>query len=539
MMGADESATLVAMRELRHDIFEPLIARHSGRVVKRMGDGWLVEFAAARDAVNCAISVQEQLETLETIKMRIGVHIGDVVLDEEGDIHGDGVNIAARLEAVADPKGIAISDQVYQSLDGTIAPVFTNSGQHELKNIRRPVLVWAWPTAANVRTLEAPVDENKVPIILLEQLNLGGDTEKAEDVAMELQSGLLDALSSRSGVRVTTQSQQGKSPAYILKGRCSVSGTRCRLHLSITDVASGETCWSTKIDDDSKDLFGFVDDTISKISAAIRISINASAGLAYLSEPDETLSVQQLLSKAAVYMHHFDAKNAKLSCETMSAAIELAPDDPMVLAMQAYAMMQTVPLAIERAQDIDVDAAMSFADRSVYQGSNVDFVFHNRARMRLWLRADHAGCRNDAERALSINPGYHLAAEDLGLQKIFGGQISQGVAEFEAIMKQMPEQPITPYRLSILGIGYALMGDMTSAQKYALDGYERKPLVKLHALSYAAAASCSPEIVGSSEFQNMMVQHDLSTDDASRFPFATEEDRNKLAAFLHRASLRG
>ena len=156
--------------------------------------------------------------------------------------------------------------------------------------------------------------------------------------------------------------------------------------------------------------------------------------------------------------------------------------------------------------------------------------------MRFWLRGDHEGCRNDAERALSINPGYHLAAEDLGLQKVFGGQIEQGVSEIEAILEQMPEQPITPYRLSILGIAYALLGDMTKARNYALDGYERKPLVRLHALAYAAASSDNEEIVGSPDFRTMMKQHSLSPQDASRFPFAKEADGQMLVALLHRAS---
>ena len=129
MMGADETATLAALNHLRHDIFEPLVADHQGTVVKRMGDGWLIEFDSALDAVNCAIAVQQSLTSHETIKMRIGIHIGDIIHDEEGDIHGDGVNIAARLEAVATPCRVSISDQVYQSLDGTIAPLFADGGE--------------------------------------------------------------------------------------------------------------------------------------------------------------------------------------------------------------------------------------------------------------------------------------------------------------------------------------------------------------------------------------------------------------------------
>ena len=114
MMGADEEAALNALSDLRHNIFEPAVASHQGRVIKRMGDGWLVEFSSALNAVRCAISVQESLLDHPSTKLRIGVHVGDVVHDDEGDIYGDGVNIAARLEGAAKPCGIAISDQVFR-----------------------------------------------------------------------------------------------------------------------------------------------------------------------------------------------------------------------------------------------------------------------------------------------------------------------------------------------------------------------------------------------------------------------------------------
>jgi len=537
MMGADETATLAALNHLRHDIFEPLVADHQGTVVKRMGDGWLIEFDSALDAVNCAIAVQQSLTSHETIKMRIGIHIGDIIHDEEGDIHGDGVNIAARLEAVATPCRVSISDQVYQSLDGTIAPLFADGGEPELKNIARRIRVWNWPSTADTTDGAQPPVSNKVPVILLENFSQGGDADSANDVAMELQSGLLDALSNRSGVRVATELEKGVVPSYILKGRCRVSGTRCRLHASITVNASGETCWTTKIDGDISDIFDFVDSVVGQISAAIRVEINASAGSDFVSRPDSSLNVQQLLSKAAFYMHHFDEKNAWLSRDTMATAVALAGEDPMVLAMHAYSLMQTVPLAIERVEDIDVDAAMSFADRSVYFGPNVDFAFHNRARMRLWLGNDHDGCRKDAARALSINPGYHLAHEDLALADIFDGNMARGLVDLEAVMRQVPEQPITPYRLSILGIGHALLGNRETALGYALDGYERKPLVRLHALAYAAAASDNTEITSSASFRTMVDQHGLTSGDASRLPFARAEDKTQLESMLRRAGL--
>lgn len=227
MMGADETATLAAFNELRHGIFEPLVARHQGEVVKRTGDGWLVEFSSALDAVECAISVQESLLNHEAIKLRIGVHIGDVVHDDEGDIHGDGVNIASRLEGVAKVGGVAISDQVYSSLDGTKSPAFGDGGKHDLKNIARSVRVWNWPNTADKFNAAPEATVDTIPIVLLETLSLGSDVDAAADLALDIQSGLQNALSNRSGIRVATLAEGGNSPTYLLQGRCRVTGVAC------------------------------------------------------------------------------------------------------------------------------------------------------------------------------------------------------------------------------------------------------------------------------------------------------------------------
>jgi len=141
IVGDDEVGALAALRSFRAEVFGPTVAGHHGKIVKSMGDGWLVEFGSAVEAVNCAIQIQDRVSGHELLALRIGVHIGDVVHEEE-DIFGDGVNVAARLEAWADPGGIAISDPAYSSLDGTLTPSFDDAGRQELKNIARPLRIW-------------------------------------------------------------------------------------------------------------------------------------------------------------------------------------------------------------------------------------------------------------------------------------------------------------------------------------------------------------------------------------------------------------
>lgn len=536
-MGADETATLDAFRNLRHSLFEPLVRSHQGIVVKHMGDGWLVEFSSALDAVRCAIAVQEHMAHHDTIKLRIGVHVGDIIHDDEGDIHGDGVNIACRLEGIASSGGIAISDQTFSLLDGTMTPDFAGGGERDLKNISRPVRVWDWSKTPNETELLPDNNADTTPTILLEEFTLGGDVDEAADLALDIKSGLQNALANRSGIRVATVSDGNISPSYRLSGRCRVAGGRCRIHLSITVAADGETCWSDKIDGEIDDMFAFVDDVVWRASAAIRVQVNAFAGAAYATTSNDSLTVQQLLSKAAYLMHQFDAANMKLAQETTETAVARAPENPMALSMYSYALMHSVPLAMNRVADIDSEKVLAIADKAVHHGPKVDYAFHNRARIRLWLRRDHYGCVQDARRALAINPGFHFATEDLALADIFGANVSTGVESLETIVTQFPTHPTTPYRRSILAVGYTILGDTPSALTHALDAYERRPAVRLHALAYAAAASGDISRTGSAEFRKMVDHHNLNVADAKRFPFEQEKETETLAAIFRQAGL--
>ncbi len=142
-MGEDEARTLEALRRVRREIFNPAIHEHNGFLDKSMGDGWIVSFSSARDALQSAIQIQERLIDNQVVALRIGIHIGDVVYEDE-DIYGDGINIAARLEALAEPGQVLISDSAYYSLDARQASIFDSGTATVLKNIKREVTVFRW-----------------------------------------------------------------------------------------------------------------------------------------------------------------------------------------------------------------------------------------------------------------------------------------------------------------------------------------------------------------------------------------------------------
>ncbi|MEM7429145.1 MAG: adenylate/guanylate cyclase domain-containing protein [Pseudomonadota bacterium] len=545
MMGADEQAALANFSDVRHSVFEPTVSHFRGDIVKRTGDGWLVEFVSVLDAVSCAIEVQRKLESHEAIELRIGIHLGDVIHDDDGDILGDGVNIAARLESIAAPRGVAISDQVYNALDGAGKAAFQGGKERDLKNISRPIRVWTWPSAI-VQPIVQPIVQSMAanapkaasfPTILMEPLGTGGDEKLAVDVALEIQSGLEHAISKRSGVKISMSPNSNTLPTYRLHGRCHALGNRCRVHLSVTAHGTGETLWSAKFDGDLDDLFSFVDDVIWQVSAAIRVQLNALAGAEYCNLPDEELTGQQLLSKAAFHMHLVDPKSMAIAEASTTTAVAREPDNPMALAMQSYALMQSVPMAMNWAENIDADKVLSIADKAVESGPKVDYAHHNRARIRLWLQRDHQGCRLDAERALLVNPDFHFAREDLALADIFGGNTALGVESLLGIVQDFPDHPTTPYRLSILSIGYTVQGDMKPALTHALDAYERKSTIRLHPLAYAAAASGNAAIVKSTKFRKMIERYELRVLDADRFPFADEAASIRLRTALRGAGL--
>jgi adenylate cyclase len=202
LMGTDEAGTLSRLNTLRRELIDPAIAAHSGRIVKLMGDGALMEFASAVDAVACAIEIQGQVRQrdagspeLEPIRLRIGINVGDIVIEGE-DILGDGVNIAARIEGVAEPGGISISEDAWRQVQGKVAANFVDAGEQSLKNIARPVRVYRVElgkqsaTAPGAMTLPLP---DKPSIAVLPFQNMSGDPEQeyfADGMVEDIITGL-------------------------------------------------------------------------------------------------------------------------------------------------------------------------------------------------------------------------------------------------------------------------------------------------------------------------------------------------------------
>ena len=293
LAGSDEERTLARLWTLWSDLIAPTIAVHNGRVVKRTGDGSIIEFRSVVDAVRCAIEVQNGmiernagLPPERRIEFRVGIHLGDVVEESDGDLMGDGVNIAARLEGIADPGGICLSEDAYRQVRDRVTNGFVDLGEKELKNIARPLRAYAVKTGSaglaatpHASALERP-SPPRLSIVVLPFANLGGDPEQeyfVDGVAESLTTDLSRIADSFVIARNTAFTYKGKpldakqigrelNVRYVLEGSVQRAANRMRVNVQLIDAETGAHLWAERFDTPVADLFEMQDEIVARLA---------------------------------------------------------------------------------------------------------------------------------------------------------------------------------------------------------------------------------------------------------------------------------
>ncbi len=303
LAGTDEDRTLARLRALRSDLIDPTIAVHKGRVVKRTGDGSIVEFRSVVDAVRCAIEVQNAmiernagLAEDRRIVFRIGVHLGDVVEESDGDLMGDGVNIAARLEGIAEPGAICLSEDAYRQVKGRLDLAVSDLGQTQLKNIANSIRVYSLEVgkSAQARPALAAASEKSAPprlsILVLPFANIGGDPSHEHFVDGVTESLTTDLSRIRGAVvvaRNTAFSYKGKpldvkmigrevNVRYVLEGSVQRGGNRMRVNVQLIDAETGNHLWAEQFDKPLADLFDMQDEIVARLANALNTQLVAA-----------------------------------------------------------------------------------------------------------------------------------------------------------------------------------------------------------------------------------------------------------------------
>ncbi len=297
LMGHSESGTLARLKAARAEVVDPSIAEHRGRIVKSTGDGLLVEFSSAVDAVQCGVAVQSAMaaradgtQQNELLQYRIGVHVGDIIIDGD-DIFGDGVNVAARIEGLAEPGGVAISDAVSQHVRGHVDVAFADRGEHSVKNIDRPLHVWGWKPGMSVDDIAAvePALPEKPSIAVLPFDNMSGDPEQGY-FADGITEDIITDLSKVSGLFVIARNSsfayKGKAPdirqvsrelgvRYVLEGSVRRASNRIRINAQMIDGTTGGHLWAERYDRDIADIFEVQDEVTRTIVGALKVKLTS------------------------------------------------------------------------------------------------------------------------------------------------------------------------------------------------------------------------------------------------------------------------
>jgi TolB-like protein/class 3 adenylate cyclase len=408
LMEVDETGTLERLKLNRSSIFDPHVAAHGGRVFKLIGDGAMVEFPSVVEAVNCALAIQEAMARSEPghreenrIRYRIGINLGDVIVDDD-DIYGDGVNVAARLQALSPIGGIAVSSTVRDQTQGKTNCVFEDMGKHKVKNIDRPVHVFsvavqsksdvgernvrARPrlSAARKRSQDAKLapPDNKPSIAVMPFANLSNDPEQEyfsdgmtdEIVSALTRNRLLFVIASSS-----TRSLKGKSVApqdvgrqlgvrYLLQGSVQKSGPRVRISVNLIDAANGSQLWSGKFDDTLEDVFKLQDRVALEAASVVGGAVETSETRKALHRPTENMGAYDLYLRGFALFLEFRKNEMSEALVLFERALALDSEFAIAAALSAVCHSQMVSNGWTNEPATHRDASLKLAERAVRAG---------------------------------------------------------------------------------------------------------------------------------------------------------------------------
>ncbi len=476
MMGEDEAGTLAALKHRRREVLTPLVTQHGGRIFKLMGDGVLVEFPSVVNAVQCAVDVQKGmlaanagLPASKQIVLRIGVNLGDVIV-EGGDLYGDGVNLAARLEGLAEPGSICLSDTAHQHVANKLAVTFRDLGEQPVKNFPKPVRVYAIAGEGNAAASgaaagDAPHGRDKPAIVVLPFANMSGDAEQeffadglTEDILTEL-SRFRDLLviSRNTSSRYKGKPVEVKKIArelavhYLVEGSVRKAGNRVRVNVQLIDAENDQHIWAERYDRDLSDIFAIQDEITTAIVATLPRRVEAAMRDRAACKPTDSMAAYECVLAGKLHHHRSTPEDNAKALHLLERAIELDPNYAHAHAWYGCTLGQSWVNGFTKDRDAAWKKMTAELARALSLDDNDSDVHRILSAINVNLRKlDKAAYHQ--ERALSLNPNDDLIVVQQGELLTWLGQADEGA---EWIRKAMRLNPYHPERFwSHLGRAY-------------------------------------------------------------------------------------
>ena len=467
LTGGDELGTHQKVMDAL-DFATESIKSGDGTVLRYAGDAILAEFSSVVAAVNAAATIQielakrnEDVPVDNKIEVRIGVNLGEV-LQDRGEIYGDGVNLAARLESAAQPGGICISAAVYDQVAGKVDVDFGDGGDESFKNIAKPVHVYRWqPELVNVNMQGDPSQPNrpllkqKPSIAVLRFDNMSGDPEQ-EYLADGISEDLITALSKIRWFMViarnSTFTYKGKAVdvkqvasdlgvRYVLEGSVRKAGNRVRITAQLIDASTGHHVWAERYDREMKDIFELQDEMTQTIAGALEPELSAAERERAVSKPPENLDAWETYQRALWYLWSFEKEKVSVALELFRRAIEIDPTFAAAYAYLSYSHYIHVIMGWVGDPDHWLAQGMVAAKKAL-QYDDKDAVAYFAAGRIHMMRGEHDSSVAALERSLELNPSFAQSYHGLGFALALSGKLDEAKGFFEKAEKLSPRDPM-------------------------------------------------------------------------------------------------
>ncbi|MBT4490867.1 MAG: adenylate/guanylate cyclase domain-containing protein, partial [Rhodospirillaceae bacterium] len=491
LVGADEEGTLRAFRMHRVELIDPLIGDHGGRIANTAGDSLLLEFASAVDAVRCAVAIQEGMAERNRdtagdrqIRFRIGINVGDVVAEGD-DLLGDGVNIAARLEALSEPGGVGLSDDAYRQVRDRLEMTWEDGGEQELKNIARPVHLWQWSPSgpAAIEPEKSPLEDaaeftysmpQKPSIAVLPFDNLSGDPSQ-DYIGDGLTENIIAVLAGSSDLSVIARNStftfknkavlvqqvaEQLGVRYVLEGSIQRAGDQLRITAQLIDATDGRHIWAERYDRRLDDLFQVQDDITQQILEAMQIELT-------LGQQARTWRIRagdpELFRLFVEGRRYFTTATPEAHLEAhrrFSEAYESAPDNVLSNINMGWSHYQKIMLGIDGGFAENAAMAREFAERALAIEDNAES--HAVLGWLELLDGNHQRAIEHADRIMELDPSSGMVVSNAGSFKVSSGQVEEGIALIERSMRLEPYYP--EWVANYLAFGHLMIGQFEQAK---------------------------------------------------------------------------
>jgi adenylate cyclase len=564
LMGVDEARTLAQLKTHRRELIDPKIAEHRGRVVKTTGDGILIEFPSVVEAVGCAVEVQQGMVDRNAdvpedkrITFRVGVNLGDIIIDGD-DIHGDGVNIAARLEAMAEPGMVCMSAAAWEQARGKVPFGADDLGEHQLKNIERPVRVFRITSGASATATRKPLPlPDKPSIAVLPFQNLSGDPEQeyfADGMVEDIISGL-----SRIGwlfviARNSSFTYKGKTVdvkqvgrelgvRYVLEGSVRKGGSRVRITGQLVDATTGGHIWADRFDGTLEDVFDLQDRVTASVVGAIEPQLQRAEIERAGRKPTESLDAYDYFLRGMASFHLLTRDSLLQARGLYQRATELDPNYASPCGMAAWCIELSRQNGWLTDTDGEIAGGVKLARRAVALGKDDPTALWSGGQILAFHANELETGAARIERALVLNPNLAAAWSASGFVLNYLGEPVAAIERFERAMRLSPLDPLAYFFCAGMGWAHLYAGRYDEAASWARKASHEQPnwawTWRLAAIAYALA----DRIVEAREAMARMREIDpgLRLSNIARWttptPMRRPEDRARWIEGLRKAGL--